>query len=71
MLGAGNARRDVVVDEVGHAVCVDQPVAGGEIKSRLPLLLGHAVADNSKVGGIIHGSVSSGRLSWQSEHVSR
>ncbi len=31
ILGAGNARGDVVVDQVGHPVRVDQPVAGGEI----------------------------------------
>ena len=38
VLGARDARGDVVVDEVGHPVRVDQPVAGGEIDPRLPLL---------------------------------
>ena len=38
VLGAGNARRDVVVDQVGHAVGIDQPVAGREIDPGLPLL---------------------------------
>ena len=33
---AGHARGDVVIDEVGHAVFVDQPVAGGEVEPRLP-----------------------------------
>ena len=35
---ARDARGDVVVDEVGHPVFVDQPVAGGEVEPRLPFL---------------------------------
>jgi hypothetical protein len=45
VLGAGNARGDMVVDEVGHAVLVHQPVAGGEINSGLPLLRRYVVAN--------------------------
>ena len=34
---ARHARRDVVGHHVGHAVEIDQPVAGGEVDARLPL----------------------------------
>ena len=44
MLGAGNARRDMVVDKVGHAVGIDQPIASGEIDPSLPFLCGDFVA---------------------------
>ena len=48
------ARGDVVVGEVGHAVGVDQPVAGGEVDPRLPLLRAHLVADGAKIGSVGH-----------------
>ena len=35
---ARHPHRDVVGDQVGHAVEVDQPVAGGEIDTSLPFL---------------------------------
>ena len=35
---AGHARRDVVVDQIVHAVVVDQAVARREIDARLPTL---------------------------------
>ena len=41
VLGAGNARRDVVIDEVGHPVFVYQAVAGREFKPRLPFFVGY------------------------------
>jgi len=55
VLAAGDARGDVVVDEVGHSVFVDQAVAGGEIDARLPLLGRHLGADRLEVGRVIHG----------------
>jgi hypothetical protein len=38
VLAAGNARGDVIVDEVGHCVLVDQAITGGKINARLPFL---------------------------------
>ncbi len=39
---AGHARRNVGVDQVGHAEVRDQAVAGGEVNTRLPFGIGHA-----------------------------
>ena len=55
IVAAGNARRDVVVDEVGHPVLVDQAIAGGEVDARLPLLGRDLAADRLEVGRIVHG----------------
>jgi hypothetical protein len=52
---AGNARGDVVIDEIGHAVFVDQTIAGGEIDARLPFLGRDLAADRLEVGRVIHG----------------
>ena len=38
VVAAGDARGDVVVDQIGHPVGVDQAVAGREIETGLPLL---------------------------------
>ena len=42
LVGTRHARRDVVVDEVRHAVERNKPVAGGEIDARAPFLGGHS-----------------------------
>ena len=42
MLRPRHARRNVGVDQVGHAVVRHQPVAGGEIDAHLPFGIGHA-----------------------------
>ena len=44
VLRPGDARGDVVVDEVGHAVARDQPVARGEVDAHVPFGRAHAVA---------------------------
>ena len=38
VLAARDARGDVVVDQVGHGILVEQAIAGGEIDARLPFL---------------------------------
>jgi hypothetical protein len=55
VFAARDTRGDVVVDEVGHAVLVDQAIAGGEIDARLPLLGRDLRADRLEVGRVIHG----------------
>ena len=57
MLGPRHARGDVVVDHVGHAVAVDQPVAGGEIHAGLPFL------------GTYFAHGSNGNWHWRSSRV--
>jgi hypothetical protein len=54
ILGAGNARGDVVVDQVGHAELVDQPVTGGKIDARLPFLRRNLVLERWKIRRIVH-----------------
>jgi hypothetical protein len=46
---------DMIVDEIGHSVVVDQPVAGGEVDPGLPFLRRDIAADRSEVGRIVHG----------------
>jgi hypothetical protein len=53
VLGAGNTSGDVIVDEIGHFVVVDQPIAGGEVDPGLPFLRRDIVADRSEVGRIV------------------
>jgi hypothetical protein len=55
ILAAGDARRDVVVDEVGHPVFVHEAIAGGEVDARLPFLGRNLAADRLEVGRIVHG----------------
>src|SRR5271169_7159330 len=38
LVDAGHPYGDVVVDQVGHVVQVDEPIAGGQIDARLPFL---------------------------------
>src|SRR6187397_1688430 len=54
VLLTGNARRDVVVDKVGHSIDVDEAVAGREIEPRLPFLRGDLVFDRREVVRIVH-----------------
>src|SRR6185437_7630938 len=54
--GAGNAGGDVIKDEVGHRVFVDEPVAGGEIEPRLPLFGRNLALDRREIGGVVHGA---------------
>src|SRR6185503_6440490 len=54
MIGAGDARRDVIVDQVGYPVLVYEAIAGGEVDPRLPFLGRHLTADRLEVGRIIH-----------------
>ena len=54
VFAAGDARGDVVVDQIGHLEPVDQPVAGGEIDARLPLFVRDLVADRFEVGCVVH-----------------
>ena len=42
---ARHPRGDVVVDEIGHAVGVDEAITGGQIVPRLPLFRRHLVFD--------------------------
>ena len=58
ILRARDARRDVIVDQVGHAVLVDQAIAGGEIDACLPFFRRDLCADRLEVGRVIHGSSS-------------
>ncbi len=58
MVGAGNARGDVVIDQVGHGIGVDQAIAGGEIEPGLPFLLRYVVADRLEICCVIHGRFS-------------
>jgi len=55
--GAGNARGNVVVDEIGHVIFVDQPVAGREREPRLPFLRRDLVLDRFEIGRIVHRSL--------------
>src|SRR2546429_813403 len=52
---ARNARRDMIVNEVGHTVCVDETIASGEIDTRLPFLGRHVAADRFELGRVVHG----------------
>src|SRR5262245_2417816 len=54
---ARNARGDVVIDEIGHVVDIDEAITGGEIEPRLPLLWRNSVLDRREIGRIIHGVV--------------
>src|SRR3974390_3179749 len=63
VLGAGNARRDVVIDKVGHPVFVYQAVAGSEFEPRLPFFVGYLALERGKVGGVVHGLPPLPRLS--------
>jgi hypothetical protein len=60
VLLAGNAGRDVVVDEVGHFEAVDQPVTGGEVDARVPFGLADVILDAAEVGGVAHYSTPGG-----------
>ncbi len=53
---AGNARGDVIVDEVGHAELIDEAIARGQIDARLPFLGADRAADRRKIGRVGHGS---------------
>src|SRR4051812_25483513 len=64
VFGAGNARRDVVVDQVGHLVLIDQPVAGGELDPSLPFLRRNLVFDRLEVGIVLHDTPSPDRGEW-------
>jgi hypothetical protein len=55
IVAAGNARGDVVVDEVGHPIGIDQAVARREIEPGLPFVGRYLVADALEVGRIFHG----------------
>ena len=55
MVGARNARRDVVVDQVGHAELVHQAVARRQLDTGLPLFGRDAVLKTRKVGAVVHG----------------
>src|ERR1041385_1421166 len=54
MIGAGDARRDVVVDQIGHPVAVHQAVAGREIAARLPFFRADGTAHGRKIGRVVH-----------------
>ena len=56
MLGPRHARSDVVVDEIGHAVAIGQPVARGEVDARLPFLGADLLADRTEAGLVVHRS---------------
>ena len=55
MVRARNARRDVVVDQVGHAELIHQAVTGGQLDTGLPFFGRDAVLKARKVGAVVHG----------------
>src|SRR5215468_3078801 len=60
---ARNARGDMIVDQIGHAVAVDQAIAGGEIEPRPPFLRRDLIADRLEIGCIVHDECVD-RISW-------
>ena len=60
---AGNACRNVVIDEIGHVVDIDQAITRGEFHASLPFLWRHLVLDRRKVGRVVHG-VFLGPFPW-------
>src|SRR4051812_23752758 len=54
VLRSGNARRDVVVGEIGHPVVVDKAIAGPKVYSRLPFLGAHLAPDGTEAGLVSH-----------------
>ena len=53
VLGAGQARAEMGVDEVGHPVMRDQPIQGGQVAADGPFLLRHA-GHRGRAGGDVH-----------------
>ena len=54
VLGARDARGDVVVDQVGHLIAVDQPVARREFHAGLPFRIGNLAFERLEVGCVVH-----------------
>lgn len=44
-------RGDVILDEIGHAIFVDKPVAGFD--PRLPFIVGHLATERGEIGRVL------------------
>ena len=63
MFRSRHPRGDVVVDQVGHAEMVDQPITGRELDPHVPFPGGHAVGAMIRPAGRQRGDVHGGYLS--------